>query len=63
MCTDRGHERVVLAYVCGHGDAHVLETLVKSSKIPLIFDLDQTLLSAYTQSSLSAELKRIATEL
>ena len=57
------HEKLVLAYTCGRNDVHLLEKLVHYSKIPLIFDLDQTLLTAFTVNSLIKGLGELATEL
>lgn len=53
----------MLAYTCGRNDAHLLEKLVQSSKIPLIFDLDQTLLTAFTLNSIRNKLAEITDEL
>ena len=57
------YQKLILGYVCGHGDAHSLHRLVEASKIPLIFDLDQTLIHAFTMKGLAGVLSSIAADM
>ena len=58
------YHMLLLGYTCGHGDAQSLQRLIESSKIPLIFDLDQTLIHAFTTKHLKEQaLDRLAEDM
>ena len=47
----------MLGFVCVHKDVVTLQRLVEGCKIPLILDLDLTLLQAFTANGLGNVLK------